>query len=72
MSKITIDTRGQKCPIPLIKLEKQLDSCNEGDKITLLANDPIAIIDIPLYCKKNNLQCKTSKQNNVFTFTIEV
>jgi len=72
MNEITIDTRGQKCPIPLIKLEKQLDNCNKSDKITLLANDPIAIIDIPLYCKKNNLQCETSKQNDVFTFQIKI
>jgi tRNA 2-thiouridine synthesizing protein A len=66
----TLDTRGQKCPLPLLKLEKAINACKKGEIITLIADDPIAIIDIGLFCKKKSYECKTQKISNIFTFTI--
>ncbi len=71
MSEILIDTRGQKCPIPVLKLEKQLENSKRDEVIILLSDDPIAKIDIPLYCRKNAHKCEISKENDVFTFHIK-
>ncbi len=71
-SKITIDTRGLKCPLPVLKLEKQLVNCTKKSKITLLTDDPVAIIDIPLFCQQNEHICTMEKNGDIFEFLIIV
>ncbi len=71
MSEILIDTRGQKCPIPVLKLEKQLENSKGSEIIILLSDDPIAKIDIPLYCKKNAHKCESSNEGTHFIFNIK-
>ncbi|WP_417583718.1 sulfurtransferase TusA family protein [Pelagibacterium sp.] len=51
MSDTVIDARGLKCPLPVLKLEKVLAGTSAGESIAVLANDPVARIDIPLYCQ---------------------
>ncbi len=48
-----IDARGLKCPLPVLKLEKWLATAEPGAAIVVLATDPMAKIDIPLYCRQN-------------------
>jgi len=67
---IKIDTRGQKCPLPVLKLEKTLDNCTKNSIVIILADDPIAIIDIPLFCKKNSLDCESENRGKILKFTI--
>lgn len=45
-----VDTRGLKCPLPVLKLGKVLRSLPVGAHVTIWADDPIAVIDIPHYC----------------------
>lgn len=66
----TIDTRGLKCPLPVLRLEKALATNTPDETIILLADDPVASIDIPIFCQKNMLACTVSKSAEVFTFTI--
>ena len=44
-----IDARGLRCPLPVLKLEKKLEGLATGSTLTVLATDPMAAIDIPLY-----------------------
>ena len=53
----TIDARGLKCPLPVLKLEKRLQALPAGAELTVLATDPMAKIDIPLYCRQNGHAC---------------
>jgi tRNA 2-thiouridine synthesizing protein A len=55
MSDTVVDARGLKCPLPLLKLEKALVGTKAGETIAVLATDPIARIDIPLYCRQQGL-----------------
>ncbi len=48
----TIDARGLKCPLPVLKLEKWLAEAEPGARLVLLASDPMARIDIPLHCRQ--------------------
>lgn len=45
-----VDARGLICPLPVLKLGKLLRGVPVGTVITVWADDPIAIIDIPHFC----------------------
>lgn len=49
---VLVDARGLKCPLPVLKLEKALAGARAGGRVIVLATDPVARIDIPLYCRQ--------------------
>jgi tRNA 2-thiouridine synthesizing protein A len=65
-----LDARGLKCPLPVLKTEKRLAQLKAGTKLIVLATDPIAKIDIPLFCTQNGHQCDMSSDGDVLNFTI--
>lgn len=65
-----LDARGLKCPLPVLKMEKRLAELPPGAGLTVLATDPVARIDIPLYCLQNGHQCATSQEAGVLHFVI--
>ena len=65
-----VDARGLKCPLPVLKMEKQLALLQSGAKLLVLATDPIARIDIPLYCRQNGHDCAISLDEPTMRFTI--
>lgn len=46
----TLDAVGLLCPLPVLKARKRLQPLAQGDEITVLADDPAAIVDIPHFC----------------------
>ena len=42
-----IDARGHRCPTPTLKLGRALRKAAPGDRLDLLADDPMARIDVP-------------------------
>jgi tRNA 2-thiouridine synthesizing protein A len=44
---ILVDARGHRCPVPTLKLRKALASAPAGTRVRLLADDPMARIDVP-------------------------
>ena len=65
-----IDCRGLKCPLPVLKTEKRMAQLKRGARVTVLATDPIAKIDIPLFCTQNGHQCEMSVEGEVMRFAI--
>jgi tRNA 2-thiouridine synthesizing protein A len=65
-----LDARGLKCPLPVLKMEKRLAQLPTGALLAVLATDPIAKIDIPLYCTQNGHTCTTSADGDVLRFEI--
>ena len=65
-----VDCRGLKCPLPVLKMEKRLASAKSGARLTVLATDPIARIDIPLHCAQNGHACEMSVDGDVLRFAI--
>lgn len=51
MSEI-VDARGLLCPLPVLRLRKRVRALSTGEKITLLADDPAAVVDVPHYCNE--------------------
>ena len=46
----TLDAVGLLCPLPVLKARKRLKALAPGDELTVLADDPAAIVDIPHFC----------------------
>ena len=42
-----IDARGHRCPTPTLKLGRALREAAPGTRIELIADDPMARIDVP-------------------------
>jgi tRNA 2-thiouridine synthesizing protein A len=42
-----IDARGHLCPVPTLKLRRVLEGAPAGTQVRLLADDPMARIDVP-------------------------
>jgi tRNA 2-thiouridine synthesizing protein A len=52
-----VDARGEKCPLPVLRMEKRLMAIAPGAEIIVRASDPMAKVDIPLYCRQNGHAC---------------
>jgi tRNA 2-thiouridine synthesizing protein A len=68
----TLDARGLKCPLPVLKTEKRLAGLKAGAKLVVLASDPMAKVDIPLFCMKHGHTCVTAEEDGILRFTITV
>ncbi|MTI07385.1 sulfurtransferase TusA family protein [Roseibium denhamense] len=53
MTATTLDLKGLKCPLPVLKTRKALTALKAGDELVVLTTDPMAEIDIPHFCNEN-------------------
>lgn len=47
IKEILVDARGHRCPTPTLRLQRALRSAAPGQRVRLLADDPLARIDVP-------------------------
>lgn len=47
---IEIDARGLLCPLPVLRLRKALIGAAPGTRVTLIASDKMAMVDVPHFC----------------------
>lgn len=66
----TIDARGLKCPLPVLKMEKRLAGLPVGASLIVLATDPMARVDIPLFCQQNGHDCVLTSEDDALRFAI--
>ena len=67
---VSIDARGLKCPLPVLKAEKALASMTGAIALEVFADDPVARIDIPLLAQKHGLACDIEKLEAGFRFRL--
>lgn len=66
---VVIDARGHRCPVPTLKLRRQME---RDTQVMLYADDPMAQIDVPHFCNQNNfLLLSTEAKDDVWIFTIQ-
>ena len=51
---LVINTSGLKCPLPLLKVQKNIKSLRKGSEALIIADDPMAEIDLKHFCLNNN------------------
>ena len=54
----------------MLKLEKRIEAAVPGTTLLMLATDPMAKIDIPLYCRQHGHNCAVSTEGDVLRFEI--
>lgn len=47
------DLRGLHCPMPVLKTRKRLASMASGERLWVHTSDPLAVIDIPNFCRES-------------------
>jgi len=46
-----VDAAGYRCPMPVLLLERALRRMAPGERIRIVADDPVAAVDIPHFAK---------------------
>jgi tRNA 2-thiouridine synthesizing protein A len=59
---LVVDARGHRCPVPTLRLRKALEQAGEGQVVRLLADDPLAKIDVPHFAQTENFRLLSSSQ----------
>ena len=69
---VTIDVRGLKCPLPVLKTAKRMEPHPKGARFVVLTTDPMAAIDIPHFCsEKGHRLVEQSREEGELRFEIE-
>ena len=71
-SPVVVDARGHACPVPTLKLMKAMRGAHAGDRLVLLATDPMARIDAPhLLAQRGGRTLSIREAAGVLTITVE-
>ena len=62
---IVINTLGLRCPLPLLKVQKDLKSLKKNSEALIITDDPMAEIDLKHYCLENNYLLNEVKNKQV-------
>lgn len=66
-----LDTRGLRCPLPVLKAKKAMKALGPGDELTILATDPESPKDFQDFCKTTGDDLiEWSEIDGVFTYRL--
>ena len=68
---IVVDARGHRCPVPTLRLRRALARAAEGQTVRLLADDPLARIDVPHFVRAEGFRLVSSAEDGA-TLVFEV
>jgi len=67
-----LDTRGLRCPLPVLQARKRLMALAAGQRLLVQATDPMAAIDFPNFCREAGHRLVASATDGpVLRFLIE-
>ncbi|HYB09328.1 MAG TPA: sulfurtransferase TusA family protein [Alphaproteobacteria bacterium] len=70
--KKTLDTKGLKCPLPVLKARRAMKELASGDVLEVLATDPGSVKDFEAFCRTTGDRLLDSRQDgDIFIFKIE-
>ncbi|MDX3929788.1 MAG: sulfurtransferase TusA family protein [Shinella sp.] len=56
------DLKGLKCPLPVLKTSKRLETMPAGAALWVETTDPLAVIDIPHFCHENGHRLEANER----------
>jgi tRNA 2-thiouridine synthesizing protein A len=69
---VLVDTKGMKCPLPVLKARKALKDVAPGGMLRVLATDPGAVKDFEHFCKTTGCRLvEASEDGGVLSFTLQ-
>ncbi len=67
-----LDATGLLCPLPVLKARKRLQALASGDALTVMADDPAAIVDVPHFCAEaGHHLVSTEVDGDIQTYVIQ-
>lgn len=67
----TLDAKGLKCPMPVVKTSKEIKGISVGGVLEILATDPGSMADITAWTKSTgNELLEAKKDGDVFKFYV--
>ena len=60
---LVVNALGKACPVPVIDLAKAMEGTQVGAEVVVLADDPGAKVDIPVWCRMKRQTLVTTEQN---------
>ena len=67
----TLDAKGLKCPMPVVKTSKEIKTISVGGVLEVLATDPGSMADITAWTKSTgNELLKADREDSIFKFYI--
>jgi tRNA 2-thiouridine synthesizing protein A len=67
-----VDARGHRCPVPTLRLRRALEAASPGGRVRLLADDPMARIDVPHFAAEIGAEILTREEvEGGFSFLVE-
>jgi tRNA 2-thiouridine synthesizing protein A len=58
-----LDLRGLKCPLPALFARRALEKAKHGEDIEMLADDPMAKIDVPHMCRQEGYEVVSQSED---------
>lgn len=72
MTNQTLDVKGLRCPLPVLRAKKSLKSLVAGDVLEVLATDPSSVQDFKAFCETTGDKLlESGEADGVFTYRIE-
>jgi tRNA 2-thiouridine synthesizing protein A len=67
-----VDARGHRCPVPTLRLRRALEAAPGGARVTLMADDPMARVDVPHFAAQAGYRVvETREDGRTLVFTVE-
>jgi len=66
-----VDASGLKCPLPVLKARKAIESLAQGDKLRVISTDPASPLDFKHFCNSKGHSLLSMEENgDSFEFVI--
>ena len=67
-----VDATGLSCPMPVIELAKAIQTIEIGGCVRLLATDPAAKVDVPVWCRMQRQRLRSQQDaDGAWAFVVE-
>lgn len=71
MAEKTLDLRGLRCPLPVLKAKKAMQALAAGDSLVLECTDPMTQIDVPHFVNQTGHRLESQQQrDSLFIYRI--
>jgi tRNA 2-thiouridine synthesizing protein A len=68
---LEVDTRGLKCPLPLLRLKKALNTLDSGQVVRVTATDPASVLDFGVFVEQTgHLLLERREETGILVYLI--
>ncbi|PCI48674.1 MAG: hypothetical protein COB49_05830 [Alphaproteobacteria bacterium] len=69
---VILDVTGHKCPVPVLRVRRMLESLPQGAILKVMASDSMTQIDVPHFCQESGYDLlEMTEEKAVFYFLIK-